>query len=97
MTIVCDQPSSFTNVTVTRQLAEINQVTDYVFSFKTTNTVPNSGYFILKIPKESVILNSGFLIKVDENNYSYTLIENGTDFYTVKIIEWCSGSCAEGR
>lgn len=58
--VTCDKEAGFTNISVTRQLAEINLVTDYVFSFKTTNVIPSSGYLILQIPKESVILSPGF-------------------------------------
>jgi len=72
-------------------------VTDYVFSFKTTNTIPSSGYLILQIPKESVILSPGFLIKVDENSSPYTLISNGSVYYEIKIQEWCIGDCPELR
>jgi len=48
--------------------------------------LPINGYFNLKIPKESVIFQSGFTIKADSNTHSYNLISNGTDYYEIEIV-----------
>jgi hypothetical protein len=95
--MTCDVPNLIHTASVVRTNSQINSFSDYVITFTTTNEIKQGGYFIIKIPKESIVISSqeslSLKVTVGAQDLQWNFSSfSSTDpqFYTLTVPQWCS-------